>query len=289
MADNYKLFVISHSSNDVQKIDGFQPILAGNKEEFVPQDFLSDNLGDNISYKNPTYNELTAIYWVYKHLNDFKECKYIGFCHYRRYFCFNDQSKTAYVKKQFDNNLCCLHKNQIDQYFKDFDLIVPLPSHYKSVMKHYNKAHNDKDLKIILEIISKLAPKYLKSAKDYLNGSREYLYNMFVLRKEDFLEYSNFIFPVLKEFEKHKDLTERFYVSERLTGIFITYLINQGKAPLHLPILHIREKSFKRAKSQVKKNFEEKRDKGLVFKLKPLILYFLPTPIEQHFRRRKTK
>ena len=47
-----------------------------------------DNTGINISEKNPTFNELTLIYWAWKNTNQ----DFIGFAHYRRYFVYNNLS-----------------------------------------------------------------------------------------------------------------------------------------------------------------------------------------------------
>ena len=44
--------------------------------------YEKDNMGDNISFKNPFFCELTGLYWAWKNLN----ADYIGLSHYRRHF-----------------------------------------------------------------------------------------------------------------------------------------------------------------------------------------------------------
>ena len=47
-----------------------------------PFGFTGDNTGDHISAKNPTFCELTGLYWAWKNL----DADYIGLAHYRRHF-----------------------------------------------------------------------------------------------------------------------------------------------------------------------------------------------------------
>ena len=54
---------------------------------------IKDNVGDNISDRNPYYCEMTGVYWVWK--ND-KSSDYLGSCHYRRVFDF----KLNKIRKQ---------------------------------------------------------------------------------------------------------------------------------------------------------------------------------------------
>ena len=56
---------------------------------------------DNISSKNASYNELTAIYWAWKNLRRlYPDVKYVGLYHYRRFFAFDE-------RKYFD---CCIDR-----------------------------------------------------------------------------------------------------------------------------------------------------------------------------------
>ena len=284
-----KIFVIYHQPGEALNSEIFQSICVGPKKDDFSQDFLRDDVGENIAEKNKNYNELTAIFWVFRHINEFPDTQYFGFCHYRRLFCFEGLKRGAYVKKDIQPKLTGITNSKLEELFKDYDFIVPTPSKYKSVKQHFEKSHNKEDLPKLLKSIEKVAPEYLESANEYLDNKLEYLYNMFVFDKNTFIAYSNFIFKVIEDFLKDGNEDQRLYVSERLTGIFIWDLIKKGKLPLCLPILHIRSKSLKIAIRQVKKNFKENTDHGFIYKIKPLILCLLPRHLEQWFRRRKTK
>ena len=52
---------------------------------------IDGNPCDNISFKNKSYSEMTIVYWAWKNLKKlYPDVKYIGLCHYRRFFAFND-------------------------------------------------------------------------------------------------------------------------------------------------------------------------------------------------------
>ena len=289
MSNNSKIFVIYHKSDKPLKSDIYQPIAVGPNKDTFAGDFLRDDVGDNIAEKNDKYNELTAIYWVFKHIDEFKNVKYFGFDHYRRLFCFSNLNETVFVRKEINEKLINIDNDRLCQIFHDYDFVCPSPSYYRSVRKHYQRSHNKEDLDVLLEAINNISPKYKDDAEDYFDNSREFLYNMFIFKKEDFFEYCSFVFPVLEEFLKLKSDAQRLYVSERLTGIFINHLLNKGMSGLFLPVLHVRSKSLKTANKQVKENFKLNKDRGLFYKLKPIILCFLPRWVEQYFRRLKTR
>ena len=281
-----KIFVIYHKPEEVIKDDVFTPICVGPNKDSFSEEFLRDDVGDNIADKNDKYNELTAIYWVYKHLDEFKDVEYIGFEHYRRLFAFSKLERSAYVKKNIDKSYIATDDRMMDLFFRDYDMLVPSPTMNKTVRKHYEKSHDAEDLKILQNIIDEKYPEYSKVSRDYIEGHKEYLYNMFVFKRQDFIQYSEFIFGVVDEFIKRKEV-DRLYISERVTGIFIQYLISQDKSPLNTPVYHVRKKNHKAARMQAKEN--KKKGYKFFMRNKPLLLYYLPRWLEQYYRRRITR
>ena len=87
-----KILVTYHKNAPIVKSDLFEPIRIGatisSENEDWAKDMPSDDTGDNISALNPTYNELTAIYWAWKHYTELGDPDHIGIAHYRRFFIF---------------------------------------------------------------------------------------------------------------------------------------------------------------------------------------------------------
>ena len=76
------IYVVTHKKYNIPKMKGYIPIQVG-ASLHENLGYKVDSDGDNISYKNPNYCELTALYYMWKNLDD----DIIGLTHYRRYFC----------------------------------------------------------------------------------------------------------------------------------------------------------------------------------------------------------
>jgi UDP-galactopyranose mutase len=179
---NLNVWVVSHKDDK----DMFE-YCAHHKQIHVNSDSnpitrhdFKDNVGDNISFKNPYYCELTAMYWVWKNYN---ESKYVGFEHYRRHFN--------------------LSENDVEKILEDKDVILPVKSIFPmNVYEQYVFCHNEHDIKTIELIIKDLFPEYLESWDKYIKNSEKiYACNMFITSKEKFDELMNFLFTIFNEFE----------------------------------------------------------------------------------------
>lgn len=284
-----KIFVIYHTPSEVISNSVYTPIAVGKNKDQFPSTFLRDDVGENIAEKNAQYNEMTAIYWVFQHLNEFKDTDLIGFSHYRRLFCFSELSQPVFVKRKPVKKFIDVDDDKLGVIFKNYDFVCAYPSKCNSVIKHYDKSHNKGDLLILLNIIKKDFPNYFEYAKEYLNGDKNYLYNMFVFKKEDFVEYSKFIFPLLEKFIEKTKTTDRLYVSERITGIFIYSLLIKNKNPLYVPVLFVRTRNVLKALKETKNNFKNHKEYGFKYKTKPFWLCFMPRWLESKLRRKLYK
>lgn len=78
-----KVLVCCHKATYVPNDDVYLPIQVGKANSKIDLGFQGDDEGKNISEKNFSYCELTAVYWAWKNL---KDIDYIGLCHYRMIF-----------------------------------------------------------------------------------------------------------------------------------------------------------------------------------------------------------
>ena len=81
--NDFKVYIVTHKDAKLDTLpEGYEIIHAGYaiaKEKFGR---LVDNAGENISRLNLYVNEITALYWIWKHTRQ----DFIGFVHYRRFF-----------------------------------------------------------------------------------------------------------------------------------------------------------------------------------------------------------
>ena len=100
------------------------------------------------------------------------------------------------------------------------------------------------DIGLLKEIIKEKYPAYIPSAEKYFNGTLSYFCNVFIMDKENFDRYSEWLFDILFAYEnrKPKDLCyprEMGKLGERLFGVYMTYITdNTDISYAEFPRLH---------------------------------------------------
>ena len=201
------ILVASHKPDRVYHDDVYTPIHVGratSKFKNEMTDMIGDDTGDNISSKNGEFCELTAIYWAWKNL---KDADYIGLAHYRRYF------ETKFTSAN------------IEDVFKTHDVILAKPYlHDRYNEMKMARTLDMEDEVIFLKVFKKKYPEYEQSLIDYMYGFRDYPYNMFIMRWNQFDEYCKFLFSILFECERlMKPLS--YTCSSRRLGYIAEYLL----------------------------------------------------------------
>jgi lipopolysaccharide biosynthesis glycosyltransferase len=220
------------------------------ERDWLLENTIGDDTGDNISAKNKNYNELTAIYWAWKNIDKIGNPDAIGFWHYRRHMIFNEHIKRKQERWTVDYqgyiggketylNAIGYSENIVRKLSKQFPCIVGSYSGKVSVYQQYRNSeilagHHIEDLDFVCEYIKENYPDYKNAVNAYINGKENYFGNIFILRKDLFERYCSFIFDVLNKFEEYikkdelrSEWENRFFVSERITGIFITKLAEE--------------------------------------------------------------
>jgi lipopolysaccharide biosynthesis glycosyltransferase len=218
-----------------------KPIQVGRAISSVELPMLGDDEGDNISQKNPSYCELTGIYWAWK--ND-RRSDYIGFFHYRRFLDFDVARKRSMtphgiIEKTFSDGFIekfALTEHQIEDIVKDYDAVVPEPLDVrsvgsKSVWHQYvsDPFQHVGDLKLARKAVEELHPGDVKYFDRAMAGYNLYPGNMFVFKRSLFEEYCEWLFPLLKSIELSVNTTNYNaaekrvigYLAERLLTVFV--------------------------------------------------------------------
>lgn len=212
---NIKILVATHKKYWMSEDEVYLPIHVG-KEGKQDLGYVGDNTGDNISIKNPNYCELTAIYWAWKNL----EADYIGLVHYRRYFTKHNLRNCEKKKQDI------LTKNDFENILKDVDIIVPDKRKYyiETIRSHYNHSYYEKDLNETECIIKEIYPEFSRAFNKVMNRTWAHMFNMFVMRKDYFDEYCEWLFTILFELEKRIDISSYTVMEARVFG-FISELL----------------------------------------------------------------
>ena len=189
--NDFKIYVVTHKDAKLETLPaGYKIIHAGHalaKEKFG---YLGDDTGDNISQFNRYLNEITALYWIWKNT----EHAIIGLCHYRRFFTADGKNFLTETKAR--------------EILQDYDVIVVKESFFLFNQRELKSLVCGGDLnefveEIFRKHIATKQPDYL-DAFDYVSSSyAEFMYEMFITRREIFNAYCewlfSFVIDVMKE------------------------------------------------------------------------------------------
>ena len=180
--------------------------------------YIGDDTGENISEKNPNYCELTGLYWAWKNL----DADYIGLCHYRRYFTRRNHRNCAKKKEAI------LTYKEFASILKEVPIIVPDKRRYyiETVRSHYNHSHYAKDLDMTEMIINELYPEYNEIFRKVMNRTWAHMFNMFVMRRDYFEAYCQWMFSILDKLEQRTDISSYNAVEARIYGYISEMLLD---------------------------------------------------------------
>lgn len=211
-----KILVAAHKKFPMPNAEGYMPILVGAAKNYKPGiEYQRDDEGENISSKNPNYNELTAVYWAWKNLKDIDA---VGLVHYRRLF-FDTKPYSL------DNVLSI---NKARKLLVKYDVILPRKRNYyiETNYSHYIHAHHREPLDETRKIIVKNYPQYLIMFDKIMHRRKAHMFNMFIMKKDAFDSYCSFMFGVLEKLEKEIDISNYSIQEARVYGYISELLMD---------------------------------------------------------------
>jgi hypothetical protein len=271
-----KLIITAHHKNDAAITlfkKYFFPIQVGAELNTYRFEITPDNLGDNISFKNKSYCELTAHYYVLKNL-DFD---YAGLMHYRRIFTTRNNSFTL-IKNHFkyylnklkgfveikdlnlflENNFVTSDLSELDTHcrsiqsyinkieFDGIDIILPkkIKYAYLNLKNQYSLNHYNSHFETFNRVVLLMFPQFQKILNKVNSSKKIYPYNMFVMKSSYYREYHEMLFKVLHELEKNIEMsnldTYQFRVYGFLSERFLNYYIEWVRTREKIKIVELR-------------------------------------------------
>ncbi len=259
--DYLKIFVVYYKPAPLIKTEIFEPIQGGRiisntpsragkftKEEidWLKNNMIGDETGENISELNRYFAEITALYWIYKNTNT----PFVGMFQYRRYLSINNNANYPMLEfpsmrfrhlginhlkgfaKEFLHSLE-LEKKYILPWFITHDVLISEPIKLNSY-EQYKQEHVISDLDKALEIINKKYPEMYDFAVKTLNSEEGfYPTNMFITRRDILNNYASWLFSILlplyndiKDDLQTRDTEQKLalaYLSERLFTVYFRY------------------------------------------------------------------
>lgn len=218
------MYVITHKKFDYKTPKGYIPLLVGANFNKNEANYLSDNVGNNISDKNKSFCELTGIYWIWKNSSE----KNVGISHYRRYFSKKNSLGVIQLESLIKKYPDAIKVDEMDMILNNYDWIVPrvysIPK--LTVYQQFSKTHNIQDLEVTKQVIKEIHPNYIEAFNTVMNSYEMSLANMCYARKEVFDNYCKWLFDILFEVEKRTDITKYTEYQKRLYGFLAERLMN---------------------------------------------------------------
>lgn len=273
-AENTKILVCCHKKTDLPEDKIFLPVQVGSAISdkdlgFQKDDELEGKSCENISEKNKSYCELTALFWAWKNLKKlYPDVKYVGLNHYRRYFSFNQKKSfiDAIQKKEKYVTDYKINYKKLNKIMSKKDMIVAKRKTYKySLFLDYCECHISDDIRTLQKIIHEKCPEYDQAFYSVIcRNNKLSHYNMFITDYENFNKYCDWLFSILAECENRINIENYNPVQKRIFGYMAERLFNVwiNKNNLKVKRLNVymftdkinRNSFIKRMLSNLKKN-----------------------------------
>ncbi len=182
---DFACYVVTHKDAKLNELpDGYKIIHAGHaiaKEKFG---YLGDDSGENISRLNLYLNEITALFWIWKHTRH----NLIGFVHYRRFFTADGKNFLS-----ADEASKILRGNDIIVNDCKFGYVALYD--WKIFLSGRKLAEHA--IKTIRKYIALRQPDYLAAYDRVTNSFGVFCYEIFFTRRKIFDAYCEWLFSFI--------------------------------------------------------------------------------------------
>ena len=211
-----KIIIATHKAYRFPEDAMYLPVHAG--KALHPQLQLGiqgDDQGENISRKNQNFCELTCLYWAYRNL----QAEYVGLAHYRRHF-----ARWGLGNKW--NRI--LTQKQLETLLQKAPVVLPKKRNYyiETNYQQYVHAHHSEDLEQTEKILREDYPEYLPSYEKSMASTKGHRFNMFIMRRDLFLDYCQWLFDILFKLEARLDISGYSAYDARVFGFVAERLLD---------------------------------------------------------------
>ncbi len=230
---NISVYIAMHKPYQVPDDSCYVPIQVGaaDKKPFAQ---VRDDSVDNISSKNPTFCELTALYWVWKNT----DADIVGLVHYRRHFAEKTRGNDPWQN--------ILSANKIERLLKEVDFLLPRKRHYviETNYSQYAHAHNEKDLLLTRQVLLEQAPEYVDAFDAVMKRRSGHRFNMMIAKRDVLNRYCQWLFPILFTLEGRIDISGYDAYNRRVIGFLSERLLDvwlekESISYKEVPVLHM--------------------------------------------------
>ncbi len=232
------MIVAAHKAYRMPEDPMYLPLHVGKAGKNLELGFQGDDTGENISGKNPSFCELTGVYWAYRNL----EADYVGLCHYRRYFR---------GRRGKDKWNCILTEQEAEALLQKAPVVLPKRRNYyiETVYNQYVHSHPAEGLDLALSLAAAQGASYRQAAERLKHRSWTHIYNMFLMRRDIFDGYCQWLFDILFQVEQQLDTSAYSAYDKRVFGfvaerLLDVYLEANGIAYTECPVMFMEHQDW---------------------------------------------
>ena len=229
--------------------------LSHGEKDWLAQNLIGDDTGDNISARNREFSECTGLYWFWKNYR-FQQLEYVGVFSYRRQLILNelfarapkcrekDVYKCVHLNKKTDVcKAAGINEDRIAELLSAYDCILPfrtslekigIRSVYEDYMKLIPGVHVS-DVCTLEDVFARAYPEQKEKLRAYLYSPNKLMYQLFITKPQIFNAYCQWLFHLLFLIDPLVDASRYSlngrrtmgYLAEILYGYYFTNLIPQ--------------------------------------------------------------